>query len=301
MDMRNEMSRESECEMVFREMGEVYNANTSENFPVVFRSDSDFKAAMSILAICARITPGIRIYSFQIMSNHFHLVAGGRREDIIAFFGYYSGRLQKYFGDRSDFSEFALKLFPISDLEYLRNAIVYVNRNGFVVNDLVTPFSYPWGTSAYFFQPFASRYVEIAGKNLGNVAVRELMHSRNYDSFKDLKTIDGYVSPLEFCDIAMAERVFRNAKQYFYHISRKVETYCEVAKSIGESVCYTDNDIYYVAIKLSRERFGTDELRTLSSSSKIELAKVLHYDYNAGAKQLQRLLKLDGNVLAALF
>lgn len=293
--------REEECESVFRSLGTLFNANTPENHPVVFSSDEHFKAGMSILAVCARMFVDVKIYAFQIMSNHIHLVLGGDRHNIQEFFSYYAGRLEKYFEGRLDFSEFKLKLFPVGDLQYMRNAIVYVNRNGFVVNNDVTPFSYPWGSSQYFFQPMAVRYAGVAGKSVGVAVLRSLMHTRSCDWCKNLMLVDGYISPLEFCDIATAENLFRDARQYFYVISRKVESYSNVAKSIGESIYYNDNDLYTAAVNLAVECYGTRDLRLLPANAKLEMAKRLHYDYNANGKQLQRMLSVDVNLLKALF
>lgn len=296
----NKYRREEECEAVFRRMGTLFNANTPEKHPVVFSSDEQFKAGMSILAVCARMFPEVRIYAFQLMSNHVHLVVGGDGLRIQDFFVYYVGRLDKYFWGQLDFSEFKLKLFPVDDLSYLRNAIVYVNRNGFVVNNNVTPFSYPWGSSPYFFQPMARRYAALAGKTIGVIQLRSLMHTKASDKLICLKMVDGYVSPLEFLDIETSESVFRDANQYFYLISRKVEAYSDVAKSIEEAIYYNDNDLYIASVKLSMEHYVTKELRTLAAAEKIELARRLHYDYNAGEKQLQRLLSINADLLKAV-
>lgn len=282
-------------------MKEVYNANTPENHPVLFRTEDDYKAAMSILAISARMFPEVTIYAFQIMSNHLHLVIGGDRAKILELHATFVERLRMYFDGKVDLSAFLLKLFDIQDLAYLRNAIVYVNRNAFVVNNDVTPFSYPWGSSRYFFQPLSSRYDELAGKAIGLENIRSLMHSRKFDHLKKLRVVDGAVSPLEFCDFTTAEMVFRDAKQYFYAISRNVETYSEIAKSIGEEIYYNDTDLYNVAVKMSKEQYGSFELRTLSADAKLGIAKRLHFDYNAGDKQLQRLLNIDAALLKALF
>ena len=115
----------------------------------------------------------------------------------------------------------------MGDLSYLRNAMVYVNRNGFVVNNDVTPFSYPWGSSPYFFQPMAVRYAGVAGKAIGNTMLRAIMHNKACDKFSYLKMVDGYVSPLEFLDIDTSESVFRDEKHFFYLISRKIEAYSD--------------------------------------------------------------------------
>ena len=69
---------------------------------------------------------------------------------------------------------------------------------------------------------------------------------------------------------------------------------------IGEAVFYNDNDLYIAAVKISRDSFGSADLRTLPSAAKLELAKRLHYDYNASAKQLQRLISVDADLLAAI-
>lgn len=296
------MSRtEFECENTFRRMGQVYNANTPENHPIILKTNQDFKAAMSILAVCAGMYPDVKVYAFQLMSNHIHLVAASSEAQIQEFFEFFVTRLDKFFAHTMDFSSFKLKLFPVSDLAYLRNAIAYVNRNGFVVNNDVTPFSYQWGSSRYFFQPVVRRYEEKCSRTIGIAALRALIHSRFCDHLKDLRYIDGYISPLEFCHIEEAESIFRDAKQYFYTISRNIEANSEVAKSIGESIFYTDSDLYSAASKMAKENFGNYNLKTLPVDAKLEIAKRLHYDYNAGDKQLNRLLGIDIMILKAMF
>lgn len=290
-----------ECESTFRRMGPVYNANTPENHPIIFKKEQDYKAAMSILAVCIRMFPEIKLYAFQLMSNHIHLVVGGQAASIHRFFEYFVSRLKKYFGDAVDLSGFTLKLFLVTDIAYFRNAIAYVNRNGFVVNNDVTPFSYQWGSSRYFFQPVSRQYDEKCSHAIGVAALRSLMHSRTCDHLKDLRTIDGYISPVDFCNITEAESIFRDAKQYFYTISRNIESNSEIAKSIGESIYYTDNDLYSAASKMAMEHFGNHNLKILPVDAKIEIAKRLHYDYNATDKQLTRLLGIDLMLLKALF
>lgn len=301
MDKVNFLIREQDCADVFYSLGPVYNACTPENHPIVFKTDADFKAGMSILAICALMFPRIRIYAYQLMSNHLHLVIAGEKKDIEDFFEYFRGRLDRYFDGNVDLCGYKLKLFLIEDLSYFRNAIVYVNRNGFVVNDNCTPFSYPWGSGSFFFQPMSISYARVCGKPAGIRMVREFMHTRHADGLKDVITVDGFVSPLEFCDIKTAERAFRDAKQYFYLISRNVETYANIARTIGESVFYNDNDLYLAAVKMAKDHFAAKDLHSLSASQKIDMARRLHFDFNAGDKQLQRLLKIDAEILKSLF
>lgn len=296
------MSRsERECENSFLRMGKVYNANTPENHPISFKTESDYMTAMSVLAVCIGMHPEVKLYAFQLMSNHIHLVTSGPVSVIRSFFDYFVNRIRKVLGNSVDLSGFTLKLFPVSDLYYLRNAIAYVNRNGFIVNNDVTPFSYPWGSSQYFFQPSARRYHETCGRAIGVATLRELMHSRACDHLKDLKFIDGYISPLEFCHIEEAENIFRDAKQYFYIVARNIESSSEIAKSIGESIYYTDTDLYIAASKMAKELYGDHNPKILPPEAKLDMAKRLHFDYNAGDKQLNRILGIDLSILKSLF
>ena len=48
------------------------------------------------------------------------------------------------------------------------------------------------------------------------------------------------------------------------------------------------------------KQFGLSPAQ-LSREAKVEIAKTLHYDYNAGNKQINRILKMDINIVNALF
>ena len=67
------------------------------------------------------------------------------------------------------------------------------------------------------------------------------------------------------------------------------------------TIYYNDNDLYIAATKIAKEQFKSKDLNTLTAGQKIELAKQLHFEYNAGDKQLQRMLKINENILKSLF
>ena len=293
--------REQECADVFNRLGTVFNANTPERHPTIFNTTEDYVAGMSIFGISAMMFPKMRIFAFQLMSNHIHMVVSGDKDYIKEFFSYFKERLDRHFNSQVDLSSFELTCFPVNDLAYFRNGIAYTNRNGFVVCDCFTPFSYPWGTSPYFFQPMVKQYVRISAKPATVAWMRKVMHTHDLDICKKAFIVDGYIPPLSFCDIQTAEAVFRNAKQYFHDIARKVEAYASIAKSIGESVYFTDIDIYNIASQIAKDDYGAKDLTSLDAKHKIELARRLRFDYNAGGKQIQRMLKINDDVLKALF
>ena len=94
--------------------------------------------------------------------------------------------------------------------------------------------------------------------------------------------------------------MFRDAAHYFNKLSKSIESNAAIAKEIGESVWYTDDELYSLARRISKEKYGAASLAVMAPDHKISLAKTLHFEFNAGAKQLQRMLKIDSSVLIAL-
>lgn len=296
--------QEQRCESHFASLPTVIHACTPENHEAIFIDEEDFIVAIGILAICVKMYPGVMVYSFQIMSNHIHLLLSGETSEIIELFSMFKTRLRKHLQLSERFVDlrgFELKLYNVDTLDYFRSVLAYINRNGFVVNDEVTPFTYKWGANCCYFNPQMKRYYEQCSRPLKVVEQRSLFHSKVADSVRGLEMLDGMVSPYSFCDIVAGELAFRNAKQYFYYVSRNVESYSNIASIISESVCYTDADIYSVCSEIARKQYDVKSPIALNSMAKVELAKKLHYEYHASDKQIMRILKLSKSVLETLF
>lgn len=283
---------EQRSELLFQSLGPTYCAHTSENHPLIFASGEDFKAGMCILGVCALLHPGVRIYTFELMSNHVHFVLSGETDEIQAFFELFRNRLARHFSSVS-FTDFKLQLHPIGDLQYMRNVIAYTNRNAFVVNPDVTPFSYEWGANAFYFRsPLTNSAIKTAIP-FKAVELRGFFHSKRTDSIKTLTHIDGVALATSFCDIETGEKMFRDAKHYFYSVSRNIESYPEMAEIMKECAYYTDDDMFLAARKLAKEEYGEENLKLLDAERKFKLAATLKRKYNASDKQLQRLLKVS--------
>jgi len=292
------------CSDVFNSLGPTFHCFTSENHPVIFENENDYKAGMCILAVCVLLHPGLRVYTFQLMSNHIHLAISGDPDEIDELFRYFKERIRKYLEgiDRYDsLCDFKLKQVQINDLDNLRNVIAYINRNGFVANQNCSPFSYPWGANTFYYQPTLRKFTSRLGVPIKTSTLRSILHSKKCDSVKTLSHIDGIVSATSFCDIETGESLFRNARHYFYCVSRNVESYAQISKTIGESIFYTDEDLYMICRQLSEKQYNISDPKQLNSESKIKLALELHREYNAGDKQIQRILKIPSSVLASLF
>ena len=284
---------------------DYWHISTPENHPIIFTSELDFKAGMSIFGIAAALFPLIGILTFELMSNHIHVCLYGPKDEVVRFMTTLIHFLQRYFDstgrtmDLSGLKKYQLR--HLSSADEIRNVITYDNRNGFVVNADFTPFSYPWGANKFFFNPDAVRRFESEATSLTVREIRALTKSRRADKVTSLKMLDGYVCPLSFCDITTAMSFYRNASNYFYECSRNIEAHRSIAADICERVYYTDNELFRAVNLESKRQFGDTPLNLLNKDQKVRLAKMMHYDFNATKKQISRLLRLDLQVLDTLF
>ena len=297
-------SEESRCEYTFRRLGLCWHLYTPENHPIILTCTEDFKAALTLLALCALSFPDIKILTFQWMSNHLHITLAGPEEDIAGLFAMlkkYLGNYLKAQGRNGSLNGWDFKLRAIEDLRDLRNVIAYNNRNGFLVNRLYTPFNYPWGANRYFFNPDARIRFQECKETIRLKTIRNIARSHKLDRFAGIPFLDGTVPPMTFCDITIAETLFRNPRQYFSIVSRSIECMRAIADEIGESFYYTDDDLFSAVIGISQEQYKVRQPSLLPAAAKMEVARKMHFEYNANAKQIARILKVDLSVLGSIF
>ena len=77
----NAMNYDDYCESAFAECGSSWHLFTPGDLSgVLFREKEDYVYGMNLVALCAgKFWESIRLYTFQIMSNHFHFVLSGEK------------------------------------------------------------------------------------------------------------------------------------------------------------------------------------------------------------------------------
>jgi hypothetical protein len=135
---------------------------------------------------------------------------------------------------------------------------------------------------------------------MGARRVRELTRFRDVDQIRDLKFVGDVPYIPSFCRIDVGQSVFQDARSYFHALSRNAEAYSQIASRLKDSVFLTDDEMFVVAARCAESEFST-KLRVLTPDQKIQLARKLHYDYNASNGQLRRILNLDIAVINELF
>lgn len=293
---------ENTCALLFAELGECYHLWTREDFEIIFTSREDYQAAMSLFAICAKYYSDIKVITFELMSNHIHFVASGKRERILMMFELFKKKLMPHcreWGRHLDWDAFEAKTRRIESLEDMRNVIIYNNRNGYVVHPEHSPFSYPWGANRFYFNQDATKAAATQSKTMSVYEKRCIFHSKAADKIQGLQLFEGCVSPTCFCDIATGEKLFRNTSHYFNKLSRSIEASQAIAKEIGESIFYTDDELFSLISRISKTQHGSTP-SSLPPDIKIQMAKMMRFEYSASPKQIMRILKLSSGVLSSL-
>ncbi len=298
--------REAECESFFIENGPFRHLCTpGEEQEIIFRNQDDFKfgvTAQAMALVEARAAGlNVRLYAFALMSNHIHQLVSGTDKDCREYFRILKAKLKRYLAGEADLSGFECDLLPVGDLNSLRNVIAYIHRNGFVNNLRETPFSYEWSTGMYYFNQSTRKLPLTKVSELSYRVRQQLFKSRVNFDLDNLSVSDNYVSPLSFCEIEKGESVFRDAHKYFYLISRSVESYGSIAKTLGDRVFLNDEEMFGVVCYKSKEMFKVKSPKLLSPQDRISMAKLMHHEYNASNKQISRMLNLDRSVVEGLF
>ena len=284
------------------ETGYFHICTDGSKLPWMFRDDEDFIAGVNRIGIC-KFLVGIEVICFILMDTHIHIVLYGDILQCKEFINLYK-RLtgicikQKY-EIHEHLKDIPVEIIPIRDEEALLNTIAYIDRNSIVGGYKFLATEYPWGTGKLIFRDPAST-TDGQTRKLSELNRREqwsLLKSRvdlPQDWMIDTK---GMLDISSFIDVARLESIFRSPARYTYFLAKKLEGAIESQFKNARSAYLPDKEIRKITMKLSREMFGQEDVKTLDVKSKISIAKKLRYDYLSTLKQISRMVYLDEDVL----
>ena len=125
-------------------------------------------------------------------------------------------------------------------------------------------------------------------------------HDIDFDS-SGLMVFDDMILPSSFCDLKLGESMFRDGHNYYHAISKNFEAFSEVAKRLHDSVFLTDEELYSAISSLCKKNYEVKHPSLLSAKDKLEMAKTMHYEYNATNRQIKSILKLEMQIIESLF
>lgn len=292
------------CEQLFNDSGPYWHLCTPGMLTeLLFRTEEDYRFIMNQQAIQAE-RHDVRFLAFEVMSNHLHDVLEGVQQACLEFFAQLKRKLRRYFSGQGRYVNldgFEPTLIPIDNLQMLRTEICYSHRNGFLVHPAFTPFSYPWGSGTLYFSPVPRDDLFPRYADLPDVEKRLVCGGRSVDLPVRFRTDRGLILPQTYVDYRKGMAMFRDAQHYFSMLSKNNEAYSETAKRLGDSIFLTDEEMFAALRNLCIKQFDEKKPTLLPNASKIELARQMRRDYNASEGQIQRMLRLDINLVRELF
>lgn len=307
--MENEASMyyrlESICERNFKNNAHYWHLCTpGKEVPIIFECKEDLEYGKNLMAWCADKFPDVKIFTYVIMNNHLHIVMAGEAPRCMKLFERYKAKLQRYLTIRErlvNLSKFEAQLIPITDLNMLRTEILYTNRNGYVALPYYNPYSYPWGAGRYFFNTMAEM---LTVKNFNDLPIRtrrKMCKCKDVVMSQEMMVVGNIIISPSFCHIKEAEGFFRTSRHYFASLGKSHEAFCESAKRLGDTMFLATEELMSAVVSICLKKYNIRQPSLLAPDAKLEIAKLLHYDYHASNSQIRSILKMDEKMVNSLF
>ena len=282
--------KEKECEQRFREGGPFFFVST-ENLPwLLFTSDREFMDGTNMVAV-ALAGLGIRLLNDVEMNNHLHFVVEGPREMVNLFTERLRKAMSRYQIAKGNpsLAKWEIQVKPILDLHNLRNAILYVSRNPFVAGRNCTPIGYRWSGAQLMFNDNLPYYnVGIPFSQLTFREKRSITRQRDIVLPQEYRVLDGMILRSCYVDYKRAEAFFESAHQYFFLLSRKVESDAETARWIGETILLPNEDVF----RIVADWYKVQTVKLLTPDQRLAAARRMKAELMSNNKQIAQVLSL---------
>lgn len=268
----------------------------------IFKEDSDFIAGANRVAICKHIT-GVSVVSFTLMDNHIHCVLHGSLEQCRWFILKYVQLTSMYnqyeYSVSKSLRQLESRIIPIFDESVLRKTISYIHRNPIKGGFRFLPSEYMW-SSSYLMYKSRSTVGNQVSRTIKSLTFRERRSLlRTHFSLPGDWIVDecGLIDYRCYVEYPFVERLFRSPAGYIYFLSQKNEG--EIDKALGQSqnVFLGDKELRCVVSRLIREKYNVDGIIYLNVPQRLELARILKYEYFSTPKQIARLLNINVDML----
>lgn len=275
--------------------------------PWMFKDNTDFINGINRIAICRHLTK-VNVISYVLMDNHIHFLLQGTMPQCKEFINKYKHLTGKYIYTRHSIAGhlrgLESRIIPIEDEENLLAVLAYIDRNPTVAGYRYLPSEYPWGTARYIFKEsvFKESAAEIpyGTKPAAGLSLRtrqSILNTRIEVPDEWLIDSNGMIHPCTFWDPSIVESIFKTPGRYLYFLSKKLEGDIDASISKWNSTFIPDKDLRAVVEQLAQSSCGNKDIRTLTISSRMSIARKLRYEYASTTKQIARLLHLDPDIL----
>ncbi|MCR4823928.1 MAG: transposase [Bacteroidales bacterium] len=270
---------------------------------VLFRDRDDFIDGMNrIYLIAGRLD--IIILAFCLMDNHVHFILYGPLTECQRFMQEFvrqtSSSIRRRYGRARELRLLPVHYQTISDDLYLKNAICYVIKNPTAAGLPYMPYDYPWSSGALYFrqaQPIQEGIIKIG--DLSDRARFRLFHTKK--KLPDTLRIKGrLILPENYVAVREVEQVFRSYRSFSFFMGTSREDTVESRGGVISHLTLPDAELRQHRAERSREMFGCESTRMLSTTQRLKLARALLHQFNCSPKQVARLVGLRWDQVSGL-
>ncbi len=188
----------------------VYSDGTK--LPQLFSCDEDYCYGINRLAVSAHRFQ-LKVIVYALMESHVHAVVKGSADSVNKFIIDYKKALSTRFS-HLDQGKISFAWRSITDVNDLRNSIVYVYRNPMEISRDVACWNYRWGIGNIIFNPDK----DDSGQSLALLQQREL--KRCFGTVTGLpgewRVQSGLIKASSFVDVKEFEGAFENSTALFF-------------------------------------------------------------------------------------
>lgn len=273
----------------------------------MFYGDDDFRDGMNrvFVTVCKY---KVVILAFALMDTHFHFVLYGSYLECLTFINDYLQRTSQYIalkhGDLNKLSLVKISHQKVETEQYLKTVICYTIKNPTVGGVYCLPHNYPWSSGALYFAGNGSAFswascnwlrVIDSCPTLKDFSIRELrqfLHTKEVVS-SSARVIDGLVFPGDYVAFELVEKLFRSYKSFQFFLSLNKEYEVESMGGVISSLSIPMQEMRQHKSEICYELYRKKSTKSLNTTERLKLARVLKSRYNSSVKQIVRLCGLN--------
>ena len=267
----------------------------------LFHTDEQYAFGVSGLAISTLIH-GVKIYAYELMPNHFHILLCATGEQCLSLFYYIIRRINKKLKE-AGFpclpDDYWFKLVPIKNKEQMKDLIVYLARNKFE-KGACTPFGHKWGTGCLPYNQLAEFIIGTQVHDMSQRELEQLVGSRTaLPADWEIHPVLG-ILPKNFVCIDKVLQLFPTVKEYTTRMVKQYESAVIIADSVGESIEWSAEEAKDILMNLCNRLFPGKRLYDLTVDEKGRLAVQADSLYHLPTPALSKHLQLSEYVIRQL-
>ena len=254
---------------------------------LLFNHEAEYAFGMLLMGIIS-IKFALKIYAFELMPNHIHIILSGTGANCVSAFDYLKRKLSARLvrdGYPPLPEDYWFKLVKIGTEEQMRQEIAYLLRNP-PEKGLGTSACYPWGTGWLYHSGIPAFLEGKPVKEMSKRCVEKLV------SGEEMLPSEWRIHPRlgllpdSFVDTTLVHRLFPTPKDLQTALVKDYEAYFQTATRLGELAEFNKKEVDDIVGQVLQKRFDGKPLNSLTEGDKGKLAIILHRYYGLSPLQI---------------